>query len=126
MLAPLYELLHDNVKWTWAISQRTAFEKCKEMLKSSKVLVHFNPKLPIILSCDASPIGVACIMSDQMPDGMERPIIYASRTLSSSEKNYSQIERETLSIVYGVKNFHKFVAGRRFTIINDHNLFWVY
>ena len=76
--------------------------------------------------CDASPIGVACIMSHQMPDGMERPIIYASRTLSSSEKNYSQIERETLSIVYGVKNFHKFVAGRRFTIINDHKPFWVY
>ena len=115
VLAPLYELLHDNVKWTWGISQRTAFEKCKEMLKSSKVLVHL-----IILSCDASPIGIACIMSHQMPDGMERPIMYASRTLSSSEKNYSQIERETLSIVYGVKHFHKFVAGRRFTIITDH------
>ena len=44
-------------------------------------------------------------------DGTERPIAYVSKTLTKAEQNYSQIKREALSLVYGVKKFHQYIFG---------------
>lgn len=120
VLAPLHELLHQDVKWFWGDRQRRAFEDSKLLLQSSDVLVHFNPKQDIVLSCDASPYGIGCVMSHIMPDGSERPIAFASRTLSSAEKRYAQVEREALAVIYGITHFHKYLYGRRFIVLTDH------
>ena len=53
---------------------------------------------------------------------MERPIAYTSRTLTASERNYSQLEKEALSLVFGVQKFHQFLYGRDFTLCTDHKL----
>ena len=56
----------------------------------------------------------------QLPDNSEQPVAYASRTLSPAEVKYSQLDKEALSIVYGVKNIHQYLYGRKFTILSDH------
>ena len=56
-------------------------------------------------------------------DGLERPVAFASRTLSSVEKGYAQIEREALAIIFGIRRFHKFLIGQRFTLVTDHKPF---
>ena len=120
LLAPLYQLLKSSTGWQWTEKQEETFQKLKKVLTSSSVLIHFDTNLDIILSEDASAYGVGAILAHKMPNGSERPVAFASRTLSCSEKNYSQIEKEALACVFGVKKFHQYLYGHHFTLITDH------
>jgi hypothetical protein len=55
-----------------------------------------------------------------MPEGEERPIAFALRTLSTAKRNYAQIEREGLPVVFGIHKFHEYLYGRKFTILSNH------
>ena len=120
VLSPLYTLLRKGTPWHWQSQQRTAFQKSKELLLSLQVFVHYDPKLEIVLACDASCYGIGAVLAHKMPDGSEKPIGFASRTLSSTERQYSQIEKEGLSCVFGVKRFHAYLIGRHFSLVTDH------
>ena len=120
ILAPLNRLLCKDVEWSWGLPEQEAFEKAKAQLSSSAVLVHFDANKPLILTCDASPEGLGAILSHVMEDGSERPVTCISRTLSSAEKVYSQLEKESLAVVFGVKRLHEYLYGRHFTIKSDH------
>ena len=119
LLHPLNNLLQQNTKWNWCDKCEEAFKQTKELV-SSLVWAHYDPKLPLRLAGDASPYGVGAVISHVFPDGLERPIAYASRTLTSAEKNYSQLEKEALSLIFGVKKFHQYLYGRPFTLYTDH------
>ena len=107
-------------KWTWGTAQAKAFKQANEALTSSRVLARYNPDLPVILDCDDSPYGVGVVLSHQLEDGVIKPIAFASRSLSPAEKKYSQLDKEGLAIVFGVKKFHQYLAGSTFSIYSDH------
>ena len=120
LIRPLNKLLCAKTPWGWSKECQDAFQHAKEALISSKVLVHDNPSLPLKLAGDASAYGVGAVISHVMEDGSERPIAYASRTLSTPERNYAQVEKEALSLVFGVKKFHSYLYGQKFTLVTDH------
>jgi transposase InsO family protein len=119
-LAPLHNLLRKDVQWSWGPQQDAAFQTSKQHLVSAEVLVHFDPKKDLILSCDASPYGLGVVLAHRMPDGTERPVAYASRSLSPAERNYAHLDKEGVAVIYGVKKFHQYLYGRPFTITTDH------
>lgn len=120
VLNPLNRLLGQNVKRKWTAKCNHAFTSTKEKLVSSTVLAHYDTTLPIKLAADASAYGVGAVISHVYCDGSEKPVAFASRTLTPSERNYAQIEKEALALIYGVKYFHQYLYGRRFTLITDH------
>jgi hypothetical protein len=118
LLSPLYRLTQKNAPFLWSKEQESAFCRSKELLLNSNVLTFYQPQLPLVLITDASPYGVGAVLCHVI-DGVEKPIWCASATLTPAEKNYAQIEREALAIVFGVRRFHKFLYGQQFTIVTD-------
>ena len=120
VIEPLHELLRKNTKWSWTNVHQKSFDAVKQLLTSNKLLICFDSTKEIILTVDASPIGVGAVLAHRMPDGKELPVAFHSKALTSAEKNYSQLDREALAIITGVKKFHHFLYGHKFTIITDH------
>lgn len=52
-------------------------------------------------------------------NGEERPVLFASSTLSSAEQNYSQLHREALAIIFAVTRFHKYLYGKKLKLCSD-------
>ncbi|KIH69494.1 hypothetical protein ANCDUO_00151 [Ancylostoma duodenale] len=93
----------------WIEECEAAFTRAKEVLASDLLLTHFDPSLEIIVAADASDYGIGA-------DGTEKAICHASRSLTAAEKNYRQIEKEVLALIFAVRKFH------RFKLLTDHKL----
>lgn len=102
-----------------------AFNKCKELLTHSPLLQYPDYDKPFVLTTDASNVAVGAVLS-QGKIGNDKPVAYASRTLSDTESRYSTIERELLAIVWAVKHFRPYLYGKKFFIYTDHRpLIWL-
>ena len=112
ILHPLHKLLHRNIKWIWSKECSESFNLAKEKLVSTEVLAHDDPALELRIAADSSMYGVGTVLSHVMSDDTERLIAFASRTLSSAEQNYAQVEKVALSLIFGVKKFHSYICGR--------------
>lgn len=122
LMSPLHELLRKGIKWQWGDRQRRSMAAVRHELASERVLAHFEPSAQLVLSVDASPAGLGAVLAQCTQQGEERPIAYASRSLTTSERNYSQIQKEATAIIFGVKRFHQYLYGRDdpFILKTDH------
>lgn len=119
-LQPLHQLLRKNMRWDWNTSCQTAFTKIKKIVKENRSLAHYNPDLPIKLTVDGSDQGLGAVISQVYPHGEEKPLAFASRTLTTAETKYSQLHKEGAALVFGVKKFHLYLFGRKWILANDN------
>ena len=112
---PLTRLLQKNTPFTWRKEQESAFQALKDALKKDVTLTMFDTQKQVTLMCDASPVGVGAVIQQD-----DRLVIFVSKTLSSAERRYSQLEREGLAIVWSIKRLHKYLFGRKFILLTDN------
>lgn len=98
---PLRQLTQDDVDFAWAKVHDEAFAQIKRLMTSPPVLKYYDPEAKLVFQCDASKTRLGAAL---MQDG--KRVAYASRALLTTERNYSQIEKDLLAIVFGAERYH--------------------
>ena len=112
------ELLSSKRSWTWGSSQEQAFSQVKAELAKPTVLLLYNPQAPTKFSADASSHGHGAVLLQQVGD-VWKPVTYASRSMSETERRYAQIEKG-LAMTWACDKFSDYILGRSFLIETDH------
>ena len=108
---PLREICRQDTEFQLTKSVHVAFLKTKEEISKNVTLPYFNPRSDTTLQTDASKKGLgAVILQDS------KPVMFASRALTGAEKNYQNLERECLAMIWGMEKFHYFLYGKHFTL----------
>jgi len=116
---PLRELLSIKTAWVWGPAQKQAFVKVKEELTRPTVLALYNPDADVKVSADASSFGLGAVLFQRSGEDW-RPVVYASRSMTDTERRYTQIEKEALAVTWACDKFSDYILGRRIEIESDH------
>lgn len=118
--APLEQLLLKDKQFEWSDTQETSFQEIRKVLSSPLILAHYDPKQTLIVSADACATGIGGVLLQRYKNGEEKAVFHMSRSLTETQRNYSQIEKEALALITAVERFHKFIWGRKFILQTDH------
>lgn len=75
------------------VETEKSFENMKRALVNEPCLAYYKIAAPTVVTSDASPVGLGAVLLQEQADGQNKPIAYASRSLTPTERRYSQIER---------------------------------
>lgn len=113
--APIRELLKQENQFYWGPTQEQAFENIKIILSKAPVLTFFDVTQLITMACDASNSGLGAVLLQN-----NKPVAYASRSLTDAETRYAPIEKELLAIVFGLERFNQYTYGNSVLVESDH------
>ena len=117
-LEPTRGLTRQGVVWNWSKQCEEAFKTVKRKITTMPMLAYFDSDKELVLQVDSSQDGLGAVL---MQDG--KPIEFTSRSLRSTERRWAQIEKELLSVVFGLERFDQYTFGRKVVIHNDHKPF---
>jgi len=105
MVRPLTELTKNDRGFVWTPDCQQAFDAVKQALTSTPIMAYpMNEGGEFILDVDASGVGIGGVLQ-QVQDGVEKVIAYASRALNKAERNYCITEKELLAVRHFVEYF---------------------
>jgi hypothetical protein len=117
IISPLSILLRKDAPYEWGDEQQQAFERVKQALVTSPVLIipDWRSDKPFEITCDASYQGLSGVLTQ---DG--HPVAYESRKLNGAESRYSPTELEMLAVVHCVKTWRCYIEGKEVHVYTDH------
>ena len=115
----LRKVLKKQNEWIWTDEQTEAFNKLKEDITKIQCLAHYNAQNENIITRDASTKRLGATLWQKQKDGNLKPVGFASRFLSDTEKKYAINELELLAVVWGLERFRLSIDGKPIEL-TDH------
>ena len=100
----LREILKKDVSFERTDCHEAAFKKIKELICLETTLSYFDPTKDTVIQVDASSYGLGAVLLQD-----NKPVAFASKSLTDAETRYANIERELLAVVFGAERFHTYV-----------------
>ena len=116
---PLCNLLTKDNVFEWTEHCEKAFVKLKNLLTSASIIQPPDWSLPFEIMCDASEYVVGAVLG-QRQDKKPYVIYYASKTLNSTQMNYTTTKKELLAVVFACKKFRSYLVGSLVVVFSDH------
>jgi len=107
---PLNLLLQKDQPYYCGNEQENAFQTPKDHLITAPILQYSDFRQPFYIYTDVSQSGLEAVLAQIDKDKREHVIVYASRSLSKAEQNYSATELECLAVVWAVDHFHQYLG----------------
>ncbi|CAC5397235.1 unnamed protein product [Mytilus coruscus] len=117
--APLRALTRKDATFTWGKDEQRSFDELKRRLANAETLGYYEKSALTKVIADDSPVGLGAVLIQEQ-NGELRIISYASRSLSDTERRYSQTEKEALALVWACERFHVYIYGSQFELLTDH------
>ena len=116
-------LLRDPLKkenlWIWDTTQQNAFQQLKtDMASVSATLALYHTEKESTVSSDASSFRLGAVPMQKQRSGEMRPVAYASRSMTETERRYIQIKKG--AITWALKHWAEFLIGMKFKVQTDH------
>jgi len=117
----------ENVPFVWGEEQKIAFRRLKEVIVKDVMLVYPDPSKPYNITTDASDYAVSGVLSQtDEATGLERPIMFISKSLNDTQMRYTVTEKELYAIIHALEKFRPYIYGRQFHVYTDHRaLIWL-
>ena len=117
---PIRDLLVKNTAWTWGPAQQEAFHQTKIALTTAPVLTLYDPNKETKIAADASSYGLGAVVLQEEAPGEWKPISFISRSMTSTESKYAQIEKDALAVTWACERSSNYIIGKSITIETDH------
>lgn len=117
LTSPMRRLLKKDAVFAWTDEHSSCLTRLKSFISEQTILNNFKPNDPVTIECDSSKdaVGFALFQGD-------KPVCYGSSSLTTTQQNWAQIEKEYYAIVYACEKLRNYIFGHAdVTVITDHS-----
>jgi hypothetical protein len=117
---PLYQLTKNHVPYTWTDEHQASFERLRASLISDAVMAYPDVNRPYKLYTDALNYAIGAILTQEDAAGLDRPVHFISKALSTQQRRWATIEKEAWAVIYALNKLRPYLWGAQFIVYTDH------
>jgi hypothetical protein len=117
---PMEKILKKDNKFQWTKEFQQSLDTQNQKMITAPIMVFLDWSKEFNVHVDASSIAIATFLAQLGSGDIDHPLAFARNNLSTTERNYTTMEREGLAMVNALQKFRHYLLGGHFKMFNNH------